>query len=317
METVHKMRNNTGQDILPTFLGIGAQKSGTTAVHQFLLSHPQIFLPVKKELCFFAFAGALVEYKGPGGDRIQREVVRSWEEYKAVFRESTQYKIRGEISPQYLLLAENAAPLIFRYLPRVKLFAVLRNPVDRAYSNFLQAVRLGREPISDFKDALRREPERIREKWPPLFWYKRNGQYHRQLAEFYSRFPKDQIRIYLYDDLRRDTGAFMADLYRYLGADSNHHPDYSMVFNPSGTPRHQDFYGMVRWVRDRTRFLDSVVPLPVRYPFQKILQKNLLKPAPPMPPHVRQELKKFYLEEIIKLQDLIGRDLGIWLAPEK
>jgi hypothetical protein len=304
------------KEVLPTFLGIGALKSGTTAVQQFLLSHPQIFLPVKKELRYFAYAEAPFRYRGPGADRIPHEIIRTWEEYTAVFNGSGNFTIRGEISPQYMLLAENAAPQIFQRLPGVKLFAVLRNPADRAYSNFLQTVRMGIEPLRAFRDALDREPERTRDNWLPIFWYKRNGLYHRQLTEFYSRFPEEQIRIYLYDDLRRDPGAFLADLYRYLGANPNYQPDFSKVFNPSGIPRRMWIYRLLRRVRNHTRFIDGILPIRLLYPIQNAIRNNLLLPAPKMSHEIRRELIEYYREEIIRLQNLIGRDLGAWMEIE-
>jgi hypothetical protein len=304
----------TMPDCLPTFLGIGAVKSGTTAVHQFLLAHPQVFLPAIKELRFFSQEGLQIEYREPGRKRIPRGI-KSWEEYKAVFRHAGKYAVRGEISPQYMMLAENAAANIFRRLPDVKLFAVLRNPVDRAYSNYLQAVRLGKEPLLDFREALSRESERIRGRWPPLFWYKHNGLYHRQLAEYFSRFPQGRIRILFSDDLRRDAAGFMADLYRYLGADPEYKPDTSMKFNPGGLPRHLVFYRWMLWMRYRTRFLDGVLPVALRYPLLSALRNGLLRPAPPMPDEVRLELIEYYREDILELQNLVDRDLSDWLKP--
>jgi hypothetical protein len=302
----------TMSDFLPTFLGIGAVKGGTTAVHQFLLAHPQVFLPALKELRFFSHEGLQIEYREPGGKRIPREI-KSWEGYKAVFRHAGKYAVRGEISPQYMMLAENAAANIFRHLPDVKLFAVLRNPVDRAYSNYLQAVRLGQEPILGFHEALSRESGRIREHWPPLFWYKHNGLYYRQLAEYFSRFPRDRIRILFSEDLRRDAAGFMADLYRYLGADPEFKPDTSMKFNPGGLPRRLVFYRWMLWMRYRTRFLDGVLPVALRYPLLSALRNSLLRPAPSMPDDVRLELIEYYRDDVRQLQSLIDRDLSDWL----
>jgi hypothetical protein len=210
------------------------------------------------------------------------------------------------------MLAETAAPRILHYLPDVKLFAVLRNPVDRAYSNFQQAVRQGREPLADFQTVLDLENERIRQNWSPLFWYKHNGLYWRQLSEFYARFPRDQIRIYLYDDLSSDAAALMAEIYRFLGVDPRHRPDVSMKYHPSGIPRFRPLYGFLQGVRNRIRFLDRVLPASVRNPIHTAVRDGLLGPAPSMSPIIRKELMEYYREDILRLQDLLRRDLKAW-----
>ncbi len=301
---------------LPTFLGIGAQKSGTTSIHQYLLSHPQIFVPARKELRFFSYEGDPFTYRGPGDGAIRNRVVATWSDYRAAFLGSEKFPARGEISPEYLMLAGKAALRILHYLPRVKLFAVLRNPADRAYSNYQQAVRQGREPLRDFRAALDQEEERCEQNWSPLFWYKRNGLYGRQLSEFYARFPRDQIRVYLYDDLSRDAAGLMADLYRFLGVDPNHRPDVGMKFHPSGIPRLRPLYGFLQTVRNRIRFLDGVLPANIRNPIHAAVRDGLIRPAPPMPPDIREELIEYFREDILKLQDLIQRDLADWMAIE-
>jgi hypothetical protein len=306
------MATASTERLLPTFLGIGAQKSGTTSVHQYLLSHPQIFLPARKELRFFPHECGGVQYRGPGDEEIPSRVVDSWPAYVAAFRGSGKFAARGEISPEYLLLAERAAPRIAHYLPQVKLFAVLRNPADRAYSNFLQAVRMGREPRNDFSDALSEEESRIRKGWSPLFWYRRNGEYARQLREFYARFPRDHIRIYLFEDLLGDAAGMMADLFRFLEVDPGHRPDVSMRFHPSGVPRGRALFRAALEVRRCIRWMDGVVPAKFRNPLHAAVRDGLLRPAPPMPSEAREALMESYREEIDRLQGLIRRDLRAW-----
>jgi hypothetical protein len=297
----------------PTFLGIGAQKSGTTSIHQYLLSHPRIFVPTRKELRFFAYEENPPDYRGPGDEVIPSRIIASWTEYLAAFRGSESHAARGEISPEYLMLAERAAPQILRRLPDIRLFAVLRHPAERAYSNYLHAVRLGREPLSDFREALEREEERIGRRWSPLFWYRKNSCYGRQLSEFYDRFPRNRIRIYLYEDLVQDPAGLMEDVYRFLGVDPGHRPDVTMRYNPSAIPKFRTFYRLLQNVRNRTRFLDGVVPAEWRNPIHAAVRNRVSRPAPPLPDAVRAELTAYYREDILRLQDLIRRDLRMWM----
>jgi hypothetical protein len=302
---------------LPTFLGIGAQKSGTTSLHQYLLSHPEIYIPIRKELRFFCYEDDPVDYRGPGDGVIRSRIITTWQDYQECFRGSERFKARGEVSPEYMLLAEKAAPRIQRYLPRVKLFAVLRNPVDRAYSNFLQAVRQGREPLTDFQAALDREKSRIQNNWSPLFWYKRNGSYRRQLNEYFDRFSREQIRVYLFEDLTGAPQTLIADLFRFLGVDPGFQPDVSMKFQPSGIPRFRPLYGFLQFVRNRIRFLDSILPVQMRNPILAAVRGGILRPAPPLGPEIREELTTYFREEILGLQDLLRRDLSVWITPNR
>jgi hypothetical protein len=193
------------------------------------------------------------------------------------------------------------------------MFAVLRNPVDRAYSNYLYAVRLGREPLTDFKSALDREEDRIRENWSPLFWYKRNGMYFNQLSEYFAVFPRAQIKIFLYDDLRKSASTVMSELYNFIGVEPSYHPDASTRFNRTGTPRSASLYQAALSVRNRLRFLDGRIPAGIRNPLHRAAGSLLLGPPRPMDADVRGELAVQYREQITRLQDLINRDLSAWL----
>ena len=106
--------------------------------------------------------------------------------------------------------------------------AILRNPIDRAYSAFLYARRFGMEPISDFEQALDDEPHRVRTGWIGLTTYATVGMYAEQLERYRRIFPCQQIRIYLFEDLVRDPIGLAQDAFRYLGVDDSFEPDVSM-----------------------------------------------------------------------------------------
>jgi hypothetical protein len=132
---------------LPDFLMIGAQKSGTSAIYAYLSQHPQVFTSENKEPGFFAFEGLQRSFAGPDDARAGRDIVRDLERYRRLFREVGDKARAGEASSIYLY-APQAAERIHHYIPNAKLIAVLRDPVDRAYSAYRHLVRDGRESLS-------------------------------------------------------------------------------------------------------------------------------------------------------------------------
>ena len=143
---------------MPNFLIIGAAKSGTTSLYAYLEQHPQAYLSPKKEPEFFSYEGREVDFNGPKGEEqanhgIKQHITANIEEYRALFRGASDEKAIGEASTMYLY-SPQAPSRIKHYIPKVKLIAIFRNPVDRAYSTFSYLTLQGREPLSEFSQAL-------------------------------------------------------------------------------------------------------------------------------------------------------------------
>ena len=148
---------------MPTFLIIGADNSGTTALHRYLGQHPDIFISQPKELKFFPWENLKPDYRGPGDEADLSSVITSVEEYRAYFAAGAGYTARGESSPQYIYFSR-AAERIRHHIPDAKLIAVLRHPAERAYSHYLMLRRDGRETLT-FGEALAAEGRRINDRW--------------------------------------------------------------------------------------------------------------------------------------------------------
>ena len=130
------------------------------------------------------------------------------------------------------------APYRIRYyVPEAKLITNLRNPVERAYSAFLYMTRDGREPLSEFSQALRAEERRIRDNWEWIWHYRHLGYYYTQLKRYFDVFDRNQIKVYLYEDLRASLPRVVQDIFRFLEVDESFVPDTSLRHNVSGTPR--------------------------------------------------------------------------------
>lgn len=300
---------------LPNFLIIGAAKSGTTSLYHYLRQHPNVFMPTVKEPRFFAYADDPPAMNGPGDKRTNEAAgaVYTLDAYRQLFADATTEAAVGEASPNYLY-SPTAPERIREHLPDARLIAILRNPVDRAYSHFLHLVRSGREPLRDFGAALDAEPERIAAGWEWSWHYQRMGFYGKQIARYLDHFDREQLTVYLFEDFKADPVALTQDIFRVLGVDDALVPNTSMRYEKSGVPKSDRFQRFLldpdHWIRRLSRY---VIPEAVR---ERLLirMKNVNLEKPPLEPAVRERLVAAYRDDVLRLQDLIGRDLSAWLT---
>jgi hypothetical protein len=297
---------------LPNFLVIGAAKCGTTALYEYLGQHPDVFLSPNKEPQFFAFEDETLCFRGPGVT-INQTAVTSLEAYRTLFAGARGEKAVGEASALYLYVPK-AADRIRQHVPGARLLAVLRDPIDRAYSSFMHLRREGREPLSDFRAALAAEPGRIADNWGFLWRYLDLGRYHVQLRRFYERFPREQLRVLLYDDFRDAQGAALRSVFGFLEVDEGFRPDTSLRHNVSGIPRSRWLYELVSGRGPAGRVLGAVVPAALMARVRARAASRLLRQEP-LDPELRAELVERVREDVLRLQDLLGRDLSRWLEP--
>ena len=215
---------------LPDFLVIGAQKAGTTALYAYLRWHPGITGPSWKEVSFF-----------------DRHWWRGESWYRGHFPLRSGGRLVGEASPSYLfhpLAPERARAVV----PNARLVALLRDPVDRAYSQYQHEVALGREPLS-FEEALGSEEERTRGEVERLvadprafsraWWdhtYAARGLYAEQLERWLAVFPQEQLLVVTTDELGERPAEAYASILEHLGAPAHRLDDYPRVFDRDYAP---------------------------------------------------------------------------------
>ena len=295
---------------MPNFLIIGAAKAGTTALYEYLQQHPQIYMTPTKETNFFAFEGEVVNFDGPGDDGIKGFSITDLDTYQAEFQQLTDEIAIGEACPSYLYLPQ-AAVRIKQYIPDSRLIVILRNPVERAYANFLHLVRDDREPYQDFTLALQEETKRINSNWEWFWHYIQLGYYAEQLQRYYEMFSANQIKIYLYEDLREKPTALIQDICRFIEVDDTFAPDMSLRPNKSGMPKNRIIHYFLLKPNPIKALFRPLFPEKMR---ETIRHQNLEKP--PIPQEARQQLINLYREDILKCQDLINRDLSAWLVEQ-
>jgi hypothetical protein len=297
--------------MLPTFLIIGAMKSGTTALYEMAGAHPDVYVSPVKEPNFFAFAGDPPDFQAPidrRPDGINNASITDREAYEALYDDADSDQARGEAS-HTTLYWPSGAPNVKRIVPEVRLVVILRDPVERAYSEHLHFVRDGDEPITDFESALDAEAERIENDWA-MGRYVDRGRYDEQLERFVERFDRDQIRVYLHDDLVADPAALAADLYAFLGVDPSVEPERNRRVNKSGVPRSRLLHRTFQALQPIREALSPVIPEPVVDWVNRLKNQNLDKPA--LDPAVRARLRDTFRPHVDRLEALIDRDLSAW-----
>lgn len=290
---------------MPNFLIIGAMKSGTTALYYYLEQHPEIYMSPVKEPDFFSSQ----KQENPA------DPVTSIETYQNLFSGARGERAIGEASHSYLY-EPGAASEIERYIPETRLIAILRNPIDRAYSHFLHMVRSGAEPLDDFARAL--TEDRVGALKERAFQdYIGRGLYYEQLERYFTKFPREHIRIYLYEDLGDAPTSTVQDVFRFLNVNDSFEPDVSLRRNVSGLPKYKTLDGLLRRQSRLKHAAKIYLPARLRWrlstAFDDLKTRNLVDP-PPLQSEMRQQLIGVYREDILRVQGLIDRDLSGWLA---
>lgn len=297
----------------PDFIIIGAPKGGTTSLYHYLRQHPQIFMGILKDSHFFLHDGASPVMGGPFDRQRQREMIKSWADYRKQFRAPDSVRVKGEIGVRYLD-SPQACTRIRQRLPDVKLIAILRHPIDQAYSHYCMHRHRNSEPSTTFEQALADEPRRLREGWFRSI-HQHLGYYHRHLLPYFENFDRKQTKIYLFDDLESDPTGMMRDLFGFLGVDPDFGADLSTHYNQAGelaNPVLRRLWSASRGLRSR---LTPLVPVRMRGHLVRFIANR------PVMPHARQPLAEAtrlalldaYRDDIRQLSELIGRDLSHWL----
>jgi hypothetical protein len=290
--------------MLPNFLVIGAAKAGTTALHWYLAEHPAVFMSPAKDPSYFAYG---VDAEGRllwGEPEFHTLPVRSLGEYERLFAEAGEAVAVGEASTMYLECPQSAAR-IRKLLPAARILCSIRQPVDRAYSDYLMYLRHRGRRFDPARDLT------ATSEWadPDSRWM-RIGRYHEQLSRYYEVFPRDQIRVLLFDDLRRSPRAFTDDVYRFLGVDPSFVPDLATPHAAGGIPASATLEGL--FMRSARSPIRPWIPKPVANWVRRFRTRTMRKP-PPLPAELRTELTAHFRDDIARTSELIGRNLEHWL----
>ena len=303
---------NASQVVLPNFLLVGAAKCGTTALYYQLKGHPEIFCSPVKEPCYFSSQVLRLPQPGIGDEK--KFYVKTHEDYCKLFEGADGKKAIGEASADTIYFYEKTIPLIQQVLGDPRIIILLRNPVDRAFSAYLHLVRDNREALS-FEEGLAREEERIRQDWQCMWHYKNRGMYYGQVKAFKTGFSR--VKVLLYNDFTREPLAVIKQVCQFLEINPDFQPaDTRSRYNVSGIPRSRslnNIFLMKNVVQRTLRKVGSLVLTEDGWvKFRERLRARLYVKTV-MKPGTRAYLQQVFREDILKLQDLLDLDLGVWL----
>lgn len=299
---------------LPDFLVIGAPKTGTTALHTALSRHPELYMSPVKEPKFFLTDGPPPTRGGPGDAQTYREHVWRRDEYEALFDAAPKGTLRGESTPFYLY-DRQAQRRIRDLIPHARLIAILRDPIERAHSNWTHLWSAGLEPIGDVVRACAQEADRIAAGWAPFWHYVRLGRYGEQLAHLYRLFPREQVLVFRYRDLVDRPADTLNRIFPFLGVAPGvvtEIPRENVTAHPEPTPAHR--------VLSRALRLGARMPGRLGVALTDALELRLQRRARPRQPltwEQRRALLDYFTADIRLLQEVTGEDFGDWVRPRE
>jgi hypothetical protein len=301
---------------LPDFFVAGVPKAGTTALHAALARHPALYMSAVKEPKFFMTDGPPPTQGGPGDVKTYREHVWRQADYEALFDPAPAGQLRGESTPFYLY-NRDALRRIRELVPAAKLIVVLRDPVERAHSNWTHLWSAGLDPIGDFVQACAEEERRIAAGWAEFWHYTALGQYGEQLEHLYEVFPREQVLVFRYRALVEHPARILDQICGFLGVPQGvltELPRENVTAHPDPTLRHRAVAKTLRAGHSLTAALPGHAGSRLIDRLERILQQDAA-PRRPLTWEERQALIPRFEPDIKRLESITGEDFSDWLAP--
>ena len=291
-------------NVKPNFLIVGAAKAGTTSFAKYLNQHPDVFIPENKELRYFISETIKnINRKDPQLKEILLSSVLDRQKYYNTFNVVNKYA--GEASVHYLYHYKETIEKVLDEIGDVPIFIILRNPVERAISNWSYT----QHEFNSFDKSIELEPERAARNYNSFWYYKGMGEYYVPVKHYIDSFSK--VRIFLFEDLIHDAQSVVADSFKFLGLPEIDHIDTSKIHNISYSylPRRS-----FKRVLSNSKFTRNYLRM-----LRKVHLENLffIEKNKDVSRSTKEKLLEYYLNDINKLEDLIRRDLSNWKTIKK
>jgi len=284
---------------LPNLICVGAQKAGSSSLYKLLKSHPEIYLSDKKEIHYF---------------NVEEEYKKGLDYYASFFKDNKNKKNIGECTPdylQYLFVPKR----ILKDLGKIKILIILRNPVDRSYSqfNFHKMLNLEKKQ-TDFETCLKAEKENFeineRIEWYKPAFYKSKSLYYNQVKRYYDTFGKENVHIIIFEEMVKDrNNPNLKSTCKFLSVSENH-----TFTNDHSNPTVMNFESnYVKSLRKIKNMASKILPKSIINPIKDYTIKKVYK----SPDKLNLELKKelfntYFSKDVEKLEELTQLDLSIW-----
>jgi hypothetical protein len=303
----------------PDFLIVGSPKAGSTALHDALAAHPQLYAAPVKEPKHFLTGGRApdpADHRGPGDAHSAREWIWQRDRYERLFWPAPPNTLRFESTPFYLWQRASHAR-IAATIPNAKLIAIVRDPIDRAFSNWTHLWADGLEPEADFLRACRAEPQRIAAGWAPFWRYLELGRYGEQLQSLFRHFDASQVRVIRYRQLIDAPRETLDELCAFLGVRTgvlDGLPDANVGRWAADGVLNAALRRAIRFGAAAGAHAPPRVWRAGRRPLLAALQRGNV-PRPPLDPEARAQLVELFGDDNALLCRLLDADYSDWLAP--
>ena len=286
----------------PNYIIAGFPKCGTTSLHHYLSEHPEIFMPEQKELHFFTFKILSKLKNGPKDELVKETQINSSEKYLSYFQNVKKEIAIGDASPSYINYPSEFLK-IKKYLNDPKVIIILRDPINRAYSNYLHLKREHRETMS-FEDAIGAEDERIKNKYSDFWYYKFNSTYYQKIVKAKTTFSN--VLILTIEELDKDPIITMKKVYKFLGVNNNFSfKTISEKFNVGGNYK-KNFATKI--IFQPSKFKNRIKRLVQPTSFLKIILMRITSIFKSKPKKIDQnlieELKNYFKDDVENLKKL-------------
>lgn len=296
------------KEIKIDFIGIGAARSGTSWTAKILMQHPEICFPRTKELNYFSRTRANMtksEYSLTGIDG-----------YLNKFKHCPISSIKGEFSTYYLP-DPDVPEIIKQHFPLAKILVCLRDPLERAFSDYQNIKQTVLKEEDSFEKAL------LKKNSKSLDSYKERGMYHKQLNPYFKLFPRKNIKVILFDDIKKNPKKLIKDIYKFLKVDANFVPSN---LSPEGVVKQTKYTYLRKYINSLRAFYNYLESKKIGRILSFIKRKIKLNEffeylnrintkkfnKPKLDPKLKNKLKKIYASDINKLEKLIKKDLSSW-----
>ena len=303
---------------MPDFLVIGAPKAGTTALHAALSEHPGLYMSAIKEPKFFLSDGPPPTKGGPGDALTYREHVWRRADYEALFAPAPPGTLRGESTPLYLY-DRAAVGRIHDALPQARLIVIVRDPVERAHSNWAHLWSAGLEPVADFVRACGEEERRIAAGWASFWHYTGLGRYGEQLQYLFTLFPREQVLVLRYRRLVDEPAQTLDQICAFLGVQAGlltHMPRHNVTSHPEPTLAHRTVAAAQRAGSAVGSRVPGLTAATLTGPLERYLQRHS-RERQPLSWEQRRELLPRFEPDIALLEQVLGEDFGDWVRPRE
>jgi hypothetical protein len=303
----------------PNLFIVGQPKSGTTALHQFLGQHPEIYMSSIKEPHFFCSDFHLESDRAYGKQRFFD--FRSESAYLQLFNKAKskgkKVKIAGESSTNYLY-SQVAAEKIYNFNPDAKIIIVLREPAKFLYSLHSHYVKFTEENEPDFLTALALEPQRKQEEAlslrvtsPSYLYYSQRVQYSQQVKRYCDRFKPEQIKVIIFEEFQSDNERIFREVLEFLGVKTNFTPEYAAV----NVNKEVKFKAVNNLINNPVA--KSISKNLLSQEFNDFVRDNIVEkllwhqaPKAKMPEEIKLQLMAQYQTEVAKISELLKIDLS-------